>query len=352
MIEDSRLWGSVEPLTARHDMALLDLDGVVYLVGEPIPGAPQTIRQLRDLGLGVRFVTNNASRSAGEVAQLLTSRNIAAQPHEVVTSAQAAAALLRDRLDPGSLVLVVGSPALAAEVQEAGLRPTSDGSQPGLKAVVQGYGPQVGWQQLADASVAVRSGLPWVATNTDKTLPSPRGPLPGNGTMVAAVATAAGREPDEVAGKPAAAALLRAVHGCQQPRPVVVGDRWDTDIAAAEAAGMPSLLVLSGVTQPADLPSIPPAARPRYLAWDISGLCEAHPAPQWSGGNMVRCRDWRATAEGPLVTLDGDGEPLDALRAIAELAWRCGDTDPGFSAGLSVTGTGDAAIQAVKSLGL
>ena len=307
-------------MAARHDMALLDLDGVVYLVGNPIPGAPETIDWLRGSGVLPRFVTNNASRRPGEVAELLTSRGVTADESEVCTSAQAAAEILRSRCAPGDAVLVVGSDALAAEVAEMGLTPIREPSGE-VRAVVQGYGPQVGWKQLADAAVEVRGGILWVATNTDATMPSPRGPLPGNGTMIAAVATAAGRQPDAVAGKPEPALLERATAGHHDPRPIVVGDRWDTDIAAAVAAGMPGMLVLSGTTTPPEVLDIPPYARPDHLAWSIAGLQDEHPRVEQTG-DTVECREWTVRGDGERLTLFGSGDALDALRALAQAAWR------------------------------
>ena len=139
-------------------------------------------------------------------------------------------------------------------------------------AVVQGYGPDVGWPELAEACVAVRAGALWVATNADRTLPSPRGPLPGNGSLVAALATALQRQPDEVVGKPAPALFQRAAERTGARHPLVVGDRLDTDIEGAHRAGMDSLLVLTGVTQPADLAEVPPDRRPTYVGKDLTAL--------------------------------------------------------------------------------
>src|SRR5205807_176651 len=170
-------------------------------------------------------------------------------------------------------VLVVGAQSLESEVAAVGLKPVREADAEPV-AVVQGYGPDVGWPELAEACVAVRRGAWWIATNADRTLPSPRGPLPGNGALVAALATALGREPDEVVGKPAPALFQRAAQRAGARRPLVVGDRLDTDIDGARRAGMDSMLVLTGVSTRADLDAAPPDRRPTYVAPDLSALLQ------------------------------------------------------------------------------
>ncbi len=260
-------------LVDRYDAVLLDLDGVVYLGEEPVPGAVEAIARLRSAGVPVGYVTNNASRGAGEVAALLNKLGIAAVAAEVVTAAQASARLLAERFPPGTPVLVVGSDALRAEVELAELVPVREAGT--AEAVVQGYGPQVGWADLAEASVAIRAGALWVATNTDKTLPSPRGPLPGNGSLVAALATALGRQPDVVVGKPEPTLLWSAAKSRGAQRPLFVGDRLDTDILGAHRAGFDSLLVLTGVSTAAEAELAPAAERPTYVGGDLGALFAA-----------------------------------------------------------------------------
>jgi glycerol 3-phosphatase-2 len=315
------LTSSAEPLCRRYDVALLDLDGVVYLQDKAVPGASDALEEARRVGMRLEFVTNNASRRPAEVAALLTSLGVPADTGEVVTSAQAAAVLLADRLPAGAPVLVVGADALAAEVAEVGLTPvTSADERP--SAVVQGFGPDVGWGLLAEGALAVRAGAWWVATNGDLTMPSPRGPLPGNGSLVAAVRTATGRAPDEIVGKPHPRLHAESVRRSAARRPLVVGDRLDTDVEGAVRARTDSLLVLSGVTTPADLISAPPHRRPTYVAARLDGLLVAHPdvtvAPEST------CGPWTARRHGDEVVLSGAGEPgqeLDALRALCGAAW-------------------------------
>lgn len=261
-------------LVDGYDLVILDLDGVVYLVDQPIPGAVEAIAQLHREHRSVAYATNNASRRAAEVAALLRGMGVPAADDEVLTSAQASAATLVGRFPSGSPVLLVGADALREEVRAAGFTVvTSADDRP--VAVVQGYGPQVGWADLAEACVAVRAGAWWVATNTDRTLPTGRGPLPGNGSLVAALATALDRQPDVVVGKPGPDLFTTAARRVSAERALVVGDRLDTDIEGAVRAGMDSLLVLTGISDEAELFAAPPTRRPTYLAADLSGLFAA-----------------------------------------------------------------------------
>ncbi len=258
-------------LVDRYELVILDLDGVVVLGDRPVAGAPEALARLRQAGKTIRFVTNNASRRRDEVAALLTGMGVQAEAGEVLTSAAAAAQVLAQRYPAGSRVLVVGAAALAQEVAAAGLRPVTEAKDEPV-AVVQGYGPKVGWEQLAEACVAVRGGAHWIATNTDKTLPTPRGPLPGNGALVAALATALGRGPDLVVGKPEPALFLAAASQTGADSTLVVGDRLDTDILGANRAGMDSLLVLTGVATAEAARVAPEQERPSFVAEDLSGL--------------------------------------------------------------------------------
>jgi glycerol-1-phosphatase len=324
-----------------YDLVIFDLDGVIYLGDQPIPGAPQAVAELRAAGMPVAYVTNNASRRAADVAALLASLDVPAAEPDVVTSAVAAARLLATSLPAGSPVLVVGAPSLAADLTDAGLRVVHQAAD-GPVAVVQGYGPKVGWADLAEACVAVRAGARWVATNTDRTLPSPRGPLPGNGSLVAALATALGRGPDLVVGKPEPALFVQAAQRSASHRPLVVGDRLDTDIEGARRAGMDSMLVLTGVSRPADLLAAPENRRPTYVANDLSGLFTVD-----ATGDGWRVVDAGADPDADTFVLAGDGTPVAALRALCTAAWsRSSSTAP------RVVPDGPAAAAALRELGL
>lgn len=260
-----------ERLVDAYDLVILDLDGVVYVGDQAVPAAAEVLAQLRQAGPPVMLATNNASRSAEQVAARLTGMGIQADAAEVVTSAAIAAEVLADRLPPGAGVLVVGTDALAEEVRRVGLNPVRS-ADPHPAAVVQGYAPQVGWADLAEAQVAIRAGADWIVTNPDSTLPSPRGQLPGNGAMVAALRTALEREPDLVVGKPEPTLFAAAARQAGARAALVVGDRLDTDIEGAHRAGMDSLLVLTGIHGAAQARTAPPEQRPTYLGADLTAL--------------------------------------------------------------------------------
>jgi glycerol 3-phosphatase-2 len=314
------LGSSEGPLAQQYDAGLYDLDGVLYVGEGPVEHAAASVAAARGDGLRAAFVTNNASRRPSVVAGHLTALGIPAVPEDVVTSGQAAARVLRDRLTPGATVLVVGSAALAEEMEAAGFVATRT-ADPEVAAVVQGYDPATGWAQLAEASVALRAGALWVATNADSTLPSERGPLPGNGAMVAALRTATGLAP-VVAGKPEPALHVESVARVGATRPLVIGDRLDTDVLGAVRGGADSLLVLTGVV---DLPALlhaPPGMRPTYVATDLRGLLAAQ-APVLIGAGTARCGDAYAAYVDGLLTVRGSG--TEALRAACALAWHCTD---------------------------
>ncbi|MDO3704317.1 HAD-IIA family hydrolase [Micromonospora sp. C28SCA-DRY-2] len=307
-----------ERLVDGYALVVFDLDGVIYLIDRPIPGAVEAVTRLHGEGRLVAYATNNASRRSSEVADLLTGMGVPARADEVLTSAAAAAELLRDRFPAGSAVLVVGAEALRAELRAAGLTPVATAEEDPV-AVVQGYGPQVGWADLAEAAVAVRGGATWIATNTDRTLPSGRGPLPGNGSLVAALRTALERDPDVVVGKPEPALFATAARRAGRGRTLVVGDRLDTDIEGARRAGLDSLLVLTGVSGAAELLAAPVRRRPTYVSMDLTGLFD--PAAVVRVPGPADATGWSVAARDGGLDLAGSGRPLDALAALCGAAW-------------------------------
>ncbi|MGW4849276.1 HAD-IIA family hydrolase [Nocardia brasiliensis] len=256
-------------LRDRYEALLLDLDGTLYRGPVVIEGAPAALAAEGTQRLV--YVTNNASRSPATVAAHLVDLGFPATTDDVVTSAQAAARLLAERLAPGAEVLVVGTDDLAAEVTAVGLRPVRrfDGAAPA--AVVQGHSPQTGWPELAEAAYALRADALWVAANTDKTLPNERGLAPGNGAMVAALRTATDLEP-MVAGKPFAPLMEDALVRAGTRSALVVGDRLDTDIEGANAVGLESLLVLTGVSTLDELKGAAAEFIPTYVADSLDAL--------------------------------------------------------------------------------
>ena len=312
--------GADRPLVEVHDAVLFDLDGVLYVGPAAVPGAAAAVAAVRRHGVAVGFVTNNASRTPATVAAHLSELGIAARPEDVVTSAQAVATLVAERVPAGSPVLVVGGEGLQVALAERGLVPVARADlRPA--AVVQGFAPEVGWVLLAEGSYAVRAGAPWFASNLDATVPTDRGLAPGNGALVDVIATATGRRP-LVAGKPETPLHAEAVRRTGARSPLVVGDRLDTDIEGALRAGAPALLVMTGVSTAAEVVLAPARRRPTYVAADLErGLLAAHPPAVPTGAGGFRCAGWTATSPPSGPALVGSGDPVDALRALCAAVW-------------------------------
>ena len=293
---------------------------MLYRGPEPVEHAASAVAAARTAGMRMAFVTNNASRHPEAVAAQLVDLGIAAEPHEVVTSAQAAARAVAAQVPAGAAVLVLGTEALAETISAAGLRPVR-AAGPDVAAVVQGLAPTTSMADLAEATVALRAGALWFAGNTDATLPSPRGLLPGNGCFVTLLADLTGRRP-HVAGKPDPTLHRESVERVGAIRPLVVGDRLDTDIAGAVRGGADSLLVLTGVTDVAALLLAPRGSRPTYVSRDLRGLGEMHPQVEVQGDHAF-CRAARAWRHGSEVVVDGGGD--DGVRAHVALVWALAD---------------------------
>jgi 4-nitrophenyl phosphatase len=249
-----------------------DLDGVVWRGDDPIPAAAVGIAQLRAAGLRVTFVSNNSSSPVSDVVAKLARCGVPAEPRDVITSAMAAAWLLARSLRPGARVLACAGPGVREALAEVGLTAVDRGP---ADAVVVGFHREFDYDALDRASRAVREGARFVATNLDATYPVPGGLIPGAGSLVAAIATAAGATA-EVAGKPAAptVGLIRERFG---PAGLVVGDRPSTDGALADALGWPFALVLSGVTAAVAPPGgeAIPKPPPPFVGDDLGALAPA-----------------------------------------------------------------------------
>lgn len=311
------------PLVDRFDALLCDLDGVVYRGDHAISGGPESLERVRSSGTAVVYVTNNASRPPAAVAEQISRLGASAEAGDVVSSAGVAATLLAGRLEPGTPVLVTGAEALALEISAAGLCPVrSQAEDP--RAVVQGFDPRIGWEQLAEAAYTLADpGVLWCATNTDRTIPKERGIAPGNGTLVAAVAAATGREP-VVAGKPEAAIFEEAARRAEARRPGVIGDRLDTDIRGAYNAGMPGIQVLTGVDTAETALKAPVQERPAYLIGTLHELFESYPDPEVTvrqDGARAVCREAVAVATRETVTIEGGETGLDGWRAACAAWW-------------------------------
>ena len=308
-----------KPLQEAYDVAVLDLDGVVYVGAHGVPHAADALNAAQAGGMHLAFITNNAARTPETVGEHLREIGVEAHDEDVVTSAQAAARLLSNQLPAGSRVFLIGGPGLEQALVERGLVPVTE---PGddVAAVVQGYGPEMPWKRVMQGATLVRNGLPWVATNTDMTVPTATGVGPGNGTLVRLVAEFAGREP-QVAGKPMAPLFEETLTRVGGRRPLMVGDRLDTDIRGAVTMGWDSLLVLTGVTRLEELVAAAPSERPTYLGVDLRALAVAHPAPEVAG-DEVRAGGLVASAPGGALRVTGEGDLTDWWRGVALAAWR------------------------------
>lgn len=317
--------GSASPLDGV-DALFVDLDGVIYRGAGAIEHA---VASLLKVGAPIGYLTNNASRTPDQVADQLRGFGLTLESDQVVTSPQAASALLEELLPPGSTILVVGGLGLVSEVEKAGFVVTrSAEDQPA--AVVQGFAPEVGWADLAEASFALQRDpeVIWVATNTDWTIPVARGVAPGNGALVSAVHLAVGRLAT-FAGKPERAMfdVARARFGFPE-NPLMVGDRLDTDIAGAKRAGMRSALVLTGIDRAKQVLAAAEDERPDYILSDLRDLHLPYPAISRSvdedgvvtievGRSVVRRKQH-------VVRVARPGRPIDLLRAGAAIIYDSG----------------------------
>lgn len=323
-----------QPAAPLHgvDVVLADLDGVVYAGAGALPHAVESLNRARE-GRAIGYITNNASRTDASVAAHLSELGLSTRPADVVTSPQAAMRLLSRRVAPGSKILVVGGEGLVDEVTKAGFIVTRS-AEDAPAAVVQGFAPEVGWTQLAEAAFALKvpeedGGIPWIATNTDWTIPQARGVAPGNGTLVSAVHTAVGRLAT-VAGKPEVPIFEEAVARFGAQHPIFLGDRLDTDILGANRAGIPSALVLTGIDRPKHVLAAPQGSQPTFILGDLRELHEPYPD--------VVVVNSRATVRGAAVEIDGPDvrilsqgdRPIDLLRAGAAAIWSTGRAIFGF----------------------
>lgn len=315
------------------DVLLADLDGVVYQGRAAIPHAVDAINRAGER-VPIGYITNNASRTDAAVAEQLRGFGLHVDPEHVVTSPQAAVELLANLVPAGATVLVVGGEGLTAELEKAGFGITrSADDRPA--AVVQGFHPSVGWEQLAQAAFALArprgadagDGIPWVATNTDWTIPVDGGIAPGNGTLVSAVHTAVGRLP-VVAGKPERAIFDTALARFGASSPLMIGDRLDTDILGANRAGIRSLLVLTGIDGPKQVLAAEGDSRPTMIVDDLRALHEPYAGPETAerrGVRVITAGAAEVHVDGNRVTLRRAGDsPAETLRAATAAVWGAG----------------------------
>ncbi|MDO5083414.1 MAG: HAD-IIA family hydrolase [Arachnia propionica] len=309
-------------LVHAHDAALFDLDGVIYLGPHAIDGVPRMLSAIRDEGVRLGYVTNNAARTPGAVAAHLRELGIDASTDDVVNSTQATVRMLQERLPAGAHVLAVGTDALVEQLAEGGFTPV-DTLEAEPVAVVQGYHPQLPWALLELGIIAIERGAQWFATNPDQTRPTERGILPGCGAQIDLITSCVGFRP-EMAGKPFRPLLDETVRRLDARHPIFVGDRIDTDIVGAGNAEMDSLFVFTGAHGKRDLLVAPPVGRPTHIGHDIGALL-APPRVLQPIGDGYRCGAAEVTVIGAetrasTVPTDREGQ-LDLLWAALHAAW-------------------------------
>lgn len=317
------LGSSDRPLSEVYDLAMLDLDGVVYVGPDAVPGAVESLDAARSAGTSLAYITNNASRTASEVAAHLREIGLSdVEDLDVVTSAQAVAHLVADALPAGSAVLLVGGEGLRRPLEERGLRCVTRLDE-GPLAVVQGFHPDVSWVQLAEASYAIEAGIPWFASNTDLTIPTARGVAPGNGSLVQAIRNATGANPT-VAGKPEAALFRETLERFGGERPLMVGDRLDTDIDGAIGVDIDTLFVLTGVNDLQDVMDAGAGHRPTYISYDLGGLNEVHSLVEVEG-TRAHCESSSAQVSDGVLIFEASDQSTAGFRAAVGLAWHLAD---------------------------
>lgn len=301
------------------DAVLFDLDGVVYAGPAAIPHAVESIAAITQ---PVLYLTNNASRTDAQVAAHLGELGIATTPEQVVTSPQAAMPLIARHAKPGDPILVVGGDGITVELEARGYRVVRTAAEHPV-AVIQGFAPTVGWKDLAEATFALHTGIPWVATNMDWTIPQAGGIAPGNGTLVSAVHTAVGRMP-EVAGKPETPIFTAAMERVGARTAIMVGDRLDTDIRGANRTGIPSVLVLTGIDRARTVLTAIPEDRPTHVIADLRELHTKYPETRETferstGATYAEVGRAAVRRLGAELTLVRAGEGADTLRAALHL---------------------------------
>jgi len=332
MTGDDAQTESRQTLAERFPGLVCDLDGVVYRGAQPVPHAIESLTAVSRSGGGLVYATNNASRTPEAVAESLRALGLQLEADAVLTSSVAGARYLTEQVSQGAAVLAIGGSGVAEALRDAGFRPVSadDASRSQVEAVLQGYGAQVTAAELGEAAYAIQGGALWVATNDDLTLPTDRGVAPGNGSLVRAVRVAVDTDPT-VVGKPGPLLYQLAAQtlGTDAEHTLGIGDRLETDIAGAHAAGMSALHVLTGVHGPADLVRARPQLRPRFVAEDLRALTEPYAEPRRALDGRWHIAEASAVAVGAGETfrIDFDGSPdrIARLRLALQLIWESVD---------------------------
>jgi len=250
---------------------ILDMDGVLWHDNEPIGDLPEIFSAIDRMALKVTFATNNASKNIKEIQSKLASFGVNVPEEQIVTSALATLRFIARNYPPESRVYVVGTGSLRDQFRAQGYTVLEDTNPTNADIVSVSIDPEINYQKLANAGLLIREGAQFIATNTDATYPTPKGLLPGAGTMVAAVAATSGKEP-LVIGKPQPTLFLQAMEimGTQPQETLCVGDRLETDVLGGQNAGCLTALVLSGVSTLEQAQAWQP--QPTIIARDLRSL--------------------------------------------------------------------------------
>lgn len=227
---------------------ILDMDGVLWKADAPIGDLAEIFARIQARGLKYVFATNNGTKTPEQYTQRLVDFGVDAEPWQVVTSALGVAHMLAQKYPPGTKVFMIGEDGMRQALNESGFEILSVDDAPSAQVVVMGLDRGIDFSKMLEATLLVRRGVPFYATNQDKTFPTPRGEIPGAGAWISVVTTATEVEPI-YAGKPYPymMELSLEILGTKKEETLVVGDRLETDIAAGQAIGCPTALVLSGV---------------------------------------------------------------------------------------------------------
>ena len=228
---------------------ILDMDGVVWKGDAPIGDLKKIFNRIRVRGLKFVFATNNGTKTPVEYQQKLAQFGVEVDPSQVVTSAMGVAFMLAQKYPRGIKVFMIGEEGIRQALEEKGFELLSIDAAQQAQAVVMGIDRGINFEKVAEATLLVRAGVPFYATNTDRTFPTPRGEIPGSGAWISVITSATGIDPI-IAGKPFPYLMELSLErlGTSKQETLVVGDRLETDIAAGQAVGCPTALVLSGVS--------------------------------------------------------------------------------------------------------
>lgn len=316
-----------EELGAPIDCVLFDLDGVVYHGPDPISGAVEGINSLRDQSIPVNYVTNNATRTAEVVAEHISTLGISTTPAEVTTSAQVLAGQLAAKFGAGAPIYLVGTTGLATALESQGLRVTHTLDDDPV-AIAQGLDPDITYQTIVRACEVITSGIEWWATNPDYSMVGPRSRVPGNGAFIDMLSRLTGAHPT-VVGKPSPHMMEFAAQRIGAQRPLMVGDRLDTDIEGGNSAGFETALVLTGVHDIHDALRARPGLRPTYILPSLRGLpkliagsCQSTSRPTAEGTHGSG--DWRIVDGELRLDVAAQVESSDVQDAL-RLAWEAMD---------------------------